>query len=83
MFSMFLISNSFAQISFGSDDYDLVSEWGTFGVVEPGQFSYPQFIAVSDDDGSIYVSDFGNKRIQKFSSNGEYIADWGEWKTGR
>jgi len=78
MFSVFLISSSFAQISFGSDDYDLVSEWGTFGVVEPGHFSYPQFIAVSDDDGSIYVSDFGNKRIQKFSSSGEYITDWGQ-----
>jgi len=78
MFSMFLISSSFVQISFGFDDYDLVSEWGTFGVVEPGHFSYPQFIAVSDDDGSIYVSDFGNKRIQKFSSNGEYITDWGQ-----
>ena len=78
MFSLFLISSSFVQISFGSGDYDLISEWGTFGVVEPGHFSYPQFIAVSDDDGSIYVSDFGNKRIQKFSSNGEYIVDWGQ-----
>ncbi|MDH3853800.1 MAG: 6-bladed beta-propeller, partial [Nitrosopumilus sp.] len=75
---MFLISSSFVQISFGTYNHDPIAEWGTFGVVEPGHFSYPQFIAVSDDDGSIYVSDFGNKRIQKFSSNGEYITDWGQ-----
>ena len=78
MFSLFLISSSFAPISFGSSDYDLISEWGKFGVIEPGNFSYPQFITVSDDDGSVYVSDFGNKRIQKFSSNGEYVVDWGQ-----
>jgi len=57
-------------------DYDFISEWGSFGIAQPGHFSYPQFIAVGDD-GSIYVSDLGNKRVQKFSSNGEYISEWG------
>ncbi|MGH1567069.1 MAG: hypothetical protein ACRBB5_06600 [Nitrosopumilus sp.] len=40
-------------------------------------FFNPQFIAV-DDDGAIYVSDFGNKRVQKFSSTGEFITEWGK-----
>ena len=77
MFSVLLLANSFAQSSFGLGDYDYISEWGSFGITGPGNFSYPQFIAVGDD-GSIYVSDLGNKRVQKFSSNGEYITEWGK-----
>jgi len=77
IFSVLLLANSFAQSSFGLGEYDLISEWGSFGIVEPGYFSHPQFIAVGDD-GSIYVSDLGNKRVQKFSSNGEYITEWGK-----
>ncbi len=78
MFSIFLISGSFIQVSFGSEDHDLITEWGKYGATEPSHFAYPQFVAVSDDDGTIYISDFGNKRIQKFSNNGEYLADWGQ-----
>ena len=74
--SVILLANSFAQTSFGFGDYDSLHEWGSFGVTEPNHFLYPQFVGVSDD-GSIFVSDFGNKRIQKFSSSGEYITDWG------
>ena len=77
MFSVLLLSNSFVQSSFGLGDYDFISEWGSFGIAQSGHFSYPQFIAVGDD-GSIYVSDLGNKRVQKFSSNGEYITEWGK-----
>ena len=77
IFSVLLLANSFAQNSFGLGEYDYVSEWGSFGITGPGHFSHPQFIAVGDD-GSIYVSDLGNKRVQKFSSNGEYITEWGK-----
>ena len=80
MFSIFLLSGTFIQISFGSQYYDYISEWGSFGISEPGHFSHPQFIAVSDD-GTIYVSDLGNKRVQKFSDTGEFISEWG--KSGR
>ncbi len=76
MFSVLLLSNSFVPSSYGLGDYDFISEWGSFGIAQSGHFSYPQFIAVGDD-GSIYVSDLGNKRVQKFSSNGEYISEWG------
>jgi len=77
IFSVLLLANSFAQSSFGLGEYDYISEFGSFGITGPGHFSHPQFIAVGDD-GSIYVSDWGNKRIQKFSSNGEYITEWGK-----
>lgn len=71
-----LLTSSFAQTSFASGDYDLLYKWGKYGPTEPSNFVFPQFIAVGED-GSIYVSDFGNKRIQKFSSTGEYVTHWG------
>ena len=37
-----------------------------------GQFSNPFGVAL-DSDGCIYVSDTGNKRIQKFTFDGQYI----------
>lgn len=77
MFSVFLLANSFAQTSAGLQDYELISELGSFGIAKPGHLSHPQFVAV-DGDSNLYVSDFGNKRIQKFSSNGEFVAEWGK-----
>ena len=41
-----------------------------------GQFMYPHSLAI-DGDGNIYVGDTGNKRIQKFSSNGTFLTSWG------
>lgn len=72
-----LLSVSATQTSFALFNYDYIDTIGSFGISAPGHFSYPQFVAVSDDDGSIYVSDFGNKRVQKFSSGGTYLDQWG------
>jgi len=74
--SVLLMVVSFSQSSFASGDYDLLHQWGSYGPTEPNNFVYPQFVGVGED-GSIYVSDFGNKRIQKFSSSGEYVTHWG------
>ena len=40
------------------------------------KFVNPLQIGVGED-GTIYVSDLGTKRVQKFQSSGEYILDWG------
>ena len=40
-----------------------------------GKFNDPTQI-LSGNDGSIYVLDSHNNRIQKFTNNGEYILDW-------
>ncbi|MFN8526127.1 MAG: hypothetical protein U0821_23745 [Chloroflexota bacterium] len=41
-----------------------------------GQFTGPHGVAV-DAEGSIYVADTGNHRIQKFDAAGEFVREWG------
>jgi len=49
--------------------------WGSSGT-EPGEFDRPTGVAV-DGSGIIHVADFGNERIQKFSSTGTFLLEWG------
>jgi len=54
----------------------VVRSWGEFGLTEePGYFSEPPGIALSGD-GSVYVADNGNNRIQKFTPNGDFLVQW-------
>ena len=43
----------------------------------PGQFNTPYDIAISEETGTIAVSDYQNKRIQLFDSNGGYLREIG------
>src|SRR6185295_2249187 len=49
--------------------------WGTLGGA-PGEFNAPIGIA-SDPLGNIYVTDYFNHRVQKFSSGGAFISQFG------
>ena len=40
---------------------------------KPGELNKPHGIAI-DQDGMVYVSDYFNKRIQKFTSEGDFMA---------
>jgi sugar lactone lactonase YvrE len=52
-----------------------VTQWGTVGS-QDGQFLSP--IAIdADPGGNVFVLDAGNKRVQKFSSDGRFMA-WGK-----
>ena len=57
-------------------------QWGSYGatggaaVGEEGFFWGPRDIAV-DAAGNVYVTDTGNKRVQVFDPDGEFLAQWG------
>jgi len=43
--------------------------------------TYPSDVA-ADSSGNVYVADTGNHRIQKFDSEGNFLAKWGEQGSG-
>jgi len=64
-------------------DGSLLQEWGTFadqatGDAPLGTFNEPWGVAVGPD-GSVYVSDTWNHRVQKFAEDGEPIKMWGQY----
>jgi len=54
--------------------YQFVFKFGSHGN-GPGQFNTPCDIAVSEKTGTIAVADFENKRIELFSSDGNYLRE--------
>ena len=55
---------------------ETLSQSGGAGEIEEGEFEWPEGISVAPD-GSVYVVDTGNDRIQKFDSYGNFITKWG------
>ena len=64
----------------------LVKSWGQQGH-EPGQLKYPYDILLDDAalagdaSGYVYLCEFGNHRVQKFTPNGQFVGMFG--KNGR
>jgi DNA-binding beta-propeller fold protein YncE len=48
--------------------------WGEHGSM-PGEFVYPHNIVI-DKDNRIYIADRGNRRVQIFDANGNYLSEW-------
>lgn len=60
---------------------EFINSWGSYGSVDAGDapagtFNEPWGIAVGQD-GSVYVADTWNYRIQKFTADGKFITMWG------
>ncbi len=67
-------------------DGRILQTWGSFadGVsipADPGKFNEPWGIAVGQD-GSVYVTDTWNHRVQKFTASGEFLKSWGVFGQG-
>ena len=64
----------------------LVRSWGEQGNA-PGQLNYPYDIFLDDAalagkaDGHVYLCEFGNHRVQKFKTDGQFVGSFG--KNGR
>ncbi|HEX9011915.1 MAG TPA: NHL repeat-containing protein, partial [Anaerolineaceae bacterium] len=62
-------------------DGTLLLSWGSFadvskGAAPGGTFDEPWDVAVAPD-GSVFVADTWNNRIQKFSADGKFVKMWG------
>ena len=70
------------RVEIFDEDGNFISEFGSFADTQgdaaafPGTFWGPRDI-VLDADGNLYVTDTGNKRIEKFSATGEFLGAWG------
>lgn len=68
-----------ARVHKFSADGKLLFSWGAAGS-GPGQFNLPHGIAI-DRSGKVYVADRENSRIQVFTPDGKFLAQWTD--TGR
>src|SRR5206468_11996477 len=63
-----------ARVHKFAPDGRLLFSWGEPGSA-PGQFHLPHGIAVSSD-GTVYVADRENSRIQLFTPSGRFLTEW-------
>jgi hypothetical protein len=66
--------------------YDAASNWGAGPIwggtgTGAGQFNRPHGVAASPD-GSVYVGDRDNYRVQRFDTSGKFLNGWGSNGTG-
>ena len=74
--NFYVLEDSYAarRVQKFNKDGGFINGWGTQGSGD-GQFNYPSGICV-DANGNVYVADSGNNRIEKFDSNGNFLAKW-------
>ena len=72
-----------ATILLNTSGYVCVAKWGKPGrgasLLHGGEFISPLYGMALDRQGSLFVVDNGNNRIQKFENNGNFILLWGNF----
>ena len=71
-FSVLLLAGVATNQSFGDNAHSQVLQWGSFGQIDGGHFFQLEGLSV-DNEGNVYVTDSGNARIQKFTSDGQFL----------
>ena len=64
-----------ARVHRFSSDGRLIKSWGQPGKSAPGEFHLSHSVLVSAD-GKVYVGDRGNKRVQIFTPDGDFLGMW-------
>jgi len=75
-FSVLLLAGVATNQSFGDNAHSYVLQWGSFGQIDGGHFFQLESLSI-DNEGNVYVTDSGNARIQKFTSDGQFLKTWG------
>ncbi|MDE1827011.1 MAG: SBBP repeat-containing protein, partial [Thaumarchaeota archaeon] len=73
---VFVLSSAVIGYAWASNSPPFVVQWGTYGLQTSGKFAFPQGIA-TDPSGNVYVTDLGNRRVQEFDNNGNFLSTWG------
>lgn len=72
-----------ATILVNTSGYLCVSKWGKAGrgasLLHGGEFMSPLYGLAVDQQGSVFVVDNGNNRVQKFDNSGNFIILWGNF----
>ena len=83
--NIYVVDTQNFRIQKFTSDGQFITKWGSEGSGE-GQFQFINWFAdgllplagmAVDARGDIYIADDGNHRIQKFTSDGQFITKWG------
>ncbi len=71
-----VLSSIMVEYAWADNSTPFVIQWGGYGLQTNGKFAFPQGIA-TDQSGNVYVTDLGNRRVQEFDNNGNFLSTWG------
>lgn len=83
-FDVAVVGDQLVVSEFGGDRVTLLTDTGTVARtmgssgLGPGELLGPQYLAVDQRDGFVYVSEWGNRRVSKFGLDGEFLLTIGQ-----